>query len=109
MDASLIQIPESSPDPGSVDAHLRPIIDFLIARGNQPLSQGFNKDKWGLRSFSFKKPLPAELIRRKFSFPENIKVAEYNTYGGAVVVDMKHALIIRQEGESHFSEAAPTP
>ena len=67
--------------PGSLTAHLLPVVAFLKAQGNPPAPplsyapqnpDGFNFDRDGLGKFRFEKPLDVAAIKAHFDFPSGI-------------------------------------
>ena len=67
--------------PGSLTAHLMPIVAFLKAQGNTPAPplsyaqqnpDGFNFDRDGLGTFLFEQPLDVEAVKGRFDFPSGI-------------------------------------
>lgn len=68
-------------EPGSLTAHLLPVVAFLKAQGNAPSAalsyaqqnpDGFNFDHDGVGVFLFEKPLDVAAIRAHFDFPPTI-------------------------------------
>lgn len=68
-------------EPGSLTAHLVPIVAFLKDRGNPPAPalsyaqqnpDGFNFDRDGLGKFIFEQPLDMEALKAGFDFPPTI-------------------------------------
>lgn len=63
------RVPADAPDPTSTH-HLRPIIDFLKARGNAPATGDqfyYTRDGYG-----FAQPLDVAVLRAHFEFPPSI-------------------------------------
>lgn len=67
--------------PGSLTAHLIPLVAFLKAQGNTPAPplsyaqqnpDGFNFDRDGLGTFLFENPLDVEAIKVHFDLPSGI-------------------------------------
>ena len=67
--------------PGSLTAHLLPLVAFLKAQGNTPAPplsyaqqnpDGFNFDRDGLGTFLFEKPLDVKAIKAHFDLPSGI-------------------------------------
>ena len=58
--------------------HLRPVIDFLLAKGNRPShwwhESGFWSDQGGELHYSFTDPIDAAELREHFDFPPSIQV-----------------------------------
>ena len=67
--------------PGSLTAHLMPLVTFLKEQGNTPSAalsyaqqnpDGFNFDRDGVGVFLFEHPLEVEAIKARFDFPPTI-------------------------------------
>lgn len=59
--------------PGSRTAHLQPVIDFLKAYGNQPVSgDAFTFDRDGYGDYRFTEPLDMAALREHFDFPPTL-------------------------------------
>ncbi|RPD43587.1 hypothetical protein DNI29_23510 [Hymenobacter sediminis] len=61
-------------------AHLRPVIEYLLAQGNRP-AQWWHEDGWrsdpgGELHYAFTDPIDAAQLREHFAFPESIQVQE---------------------------------
>ena len=60
--------------------HLRPIIDFLLAKGNRPShwwhESGFWFDQGGELHYTFTDPIDAAELREYFTFPPSIHVSD---------------------------------
>ena len=75
--------------------HLRPVIDFLLAKGNRP-SQWWHADGWrtdpgGELHYAFTDPIDATQLREHFVFPASIVLDDAGTIrDGANRVDIYH-------------------
>jgi hypothetical protein len=60
--------------------HLRPVIDFLLAKGNRPShwwhESGFWFDQGGELHYTFTDPIDAAELREHFAFPPSIHVSD---------------------------------
>ena len=60
--------------------HLRPVIDFLLAKGNRPShwwhESGFWFDQGGELHFTFTDPIDAAELREHFDFPPSIRISD---------------------------------
>ena len=58
--------------------HLRPVIDFLLAKGNRPShwwhESGFWFDQGGELHYTFTDPIDAAELREHFDFPPSIRL-----------------------------------
>jgi len=70
-----VTIPTRSGDPARPYANLLPLVETLIAAGNELVDDGFlmNPDGWRCR---LRQPLDLQLVREKFNLPENIQLSE---------------------------------
>lgn len=70
----MIVIEKLSPDPQRPYANLLPILDALVAAGNELLDGGFllNKDGWSCR---LAHPIDFGLVEANFRLPPNISLA----------------------------------
>ena len=91
-----IKISKDSPAKDDQAAHLQPVIDFLIKKGNIPLSLEFTRDKGGIGTFEFTDPIDSDLLKEKFEFPDTIQVGYSHYYGGGALWDERNALLIQQ-------------
>lgn len=91
-----IKILQESPVKDNRAGHLQPIIDFLIERGNVPVTGKFTWDKSGIGTFLFKYPLDVKALDKQFEFPKSIRAGEDPHYSGGVVFDRQYALKIHQ-------------
>lgn len=60
-------------------AHLRPVIEYLLAQGNTPASwrgDAFAFDQGGEGHYLFAGPIDAAQLRERFAFPASIRVYE---------------------------------
>ena len=61
-------------------AHLRPVIEFLLAQGNRPAhswpTDGWRSDPGGELHYTVTDPLNAAQLREHFGFPDSIQVQE---------------------------------
>lgn len=77
--------------------HLRPVIDFLLAQGNEPARHwhpdGFWENQGGELHYTFAQPIDAALLREHFVFPPSIQLQE----DGRIVDGLNHFDIF-QEG-----------
>ena len=58
-------------------AHLRPVIEYLLAQGNTPAGwrgDAFSFDQGGEGHYLFAGPLDAAELRERFAFPASIRV-----------------------------------
>ena len=58
-------------------AHLRPVIEYLLAQGNTPdgwRGDAFAFDQGGEVHYTFAGPLDAAELRERFAFPASIRV-----------------------------------
>ncbi len=55
-------------------SHLRPIIDFVKAQGNEPHRDEFMNDKSSMSLYFFKGPIDPDLIRSTFELPASITI-----------------------------------
>ena len=59
-------------------AHLRPVIDYLLAQGNRPAqwwhADGWRSDPGGELHYAFTDPIDAAELREHFAFPPSIRV-----------------------------------
>ena len=83
--------------------HLRPVIDFLLAKGNRPShwwhESGFWFDQGGELHYTFTDPIDAAQLREHFAFPATIVFDDAGTIrDGANRVDIYH-----QQPASRFS------
>ncbi|OGX92212.1 hypothetical protein [Hymenobacter coccineus] len=60
--------------------HLRPVIDFLLAKGNRPShwwhESGFWFDQGGELHYTFTDPIDAAELREHFDFPPSIRLSD---------------------------------
>ena len=60
--------------------HLRPVIDFLLTKGNRPShwwhEDGFWSDQGGELHYTFTDPIDAAELREHFAFPPSIHVSD---------------------------------
>lgn len=89
-----IRLLEDSPDSEDKAGHLRPIIDYLIERGNVPVTGDFTFDTTGVGTFLFKETVNVELLNQHFEIPYSIRTGHDTYYGGGVVWDLRYALKI---------------
>lgn len=70
--------------------HLRPVIDFLLAKGNRPShwwhEDGFWFDQGGELHYTFTDPIDAAELRARFAFPPSIHVSD----DGAIKDGLNH-------------------
>ncbi|GAA3921461.1 hypothetical protein GCM10022406_04490 [Hymenobacter algoricola] len=63
--------------------HLRPVIDFLLAKGNRPShwwhEDGFWFDQGGVLHYTFTDPIDAAELREHFAFPPSITLSDDGT------------------------------
>ncbi|MFD2722127.1 hypothetical protein ACFST9_25645 [Hymenobacter monticola] len=60
-------------------AHLRPVIEYLLAQGNTPAGwrgDAFAFDQGGEGHYLFASPIDAAQLRKQFAFPASIRVYE---------------------------------
>jgi hypothetical protein len=69
-----IKISDMPVDDRDVYSHLRPIIDFIKAQGNEPHRDEFMNEKSSMSYYFFKGPIDPELITATFDLPESITV-----------------------------------
>jgi len=71
---------EHGPGHDSRTDHLRPVIDFLLAKGNRPShwwhESGFWFDQGGELHYTFTDPIDAAELREHFAFPPSIHVSD---------------------------------
>lgn len=91
-----INILTDSPVQGDRAGHLQPVIEFLIKRGNVPISGKFTWSKSGIGIYLFKNSLDVKELNKEFEFPKSIRVGEDSHYNGGVVFDRQYALLIHQ-------------
>lgn len=76
-------------------AHLRPIIEYLLAQGNRP-AQWWHEDGWrsdpgGELHYVFTNPIDAAQLREHFVFPDSIQVQEDGSIWDSLNrVDIRH-------------------
>lgn len=78
-------------DPTTTD-HLRPLIDFLKAQGNEPTKEDrfcYARDGYGV--YGFAQPLDVEALRARFDFPPSIHLTATS------VQDTRHFVCITQD------------
>lgn len=72
--------PEHGPGHDPRTDHLRPVIDFLLAKGNRPShwwhESGFWFDQGGELHFTFTDPIDAAELREHFDFPPSIRLSD---------------------------------
>ncbi len=86
-------------DPTSTD-HLRPVIDFLKAQGNEPANGDqfyYTRDGYGM--YGFAQPLDVAALRARFDFPPSIHLTATS------VQDTRHFVCITQDAGSDHSAA----
>ncbi len=77
--------------------HLRPVIEFLLARGNRPAQwwqdDGWRSDPGGEMHYLFTNPIDAAQLREHFVFPNSIQVQEDGSIRDSLNrVDIRHEL-----------------
>lgn len=85
-------------DPTSTD-HLRPIIDFLKAQGNEPTTEDrfcYSRDGYGV--YGFAQPLDVAALRARFDFPASIHLT------ATAVQDTRHFVCITQDPNRNAPE-----
>ena len=76
-------------------AHLRPVIEYLLAQGNTPAGwrgDAFAFDQGGEGHYTFTSPLDAAQLRERFTFPASIRV-----YDDGSIKDSLNRVDIGQE------------
>ena len=75
--------PERGPGHDPRTDHLRPVIDFLLAKGNRPShwwhEDGFWFDQSGVLHYTFTDPIDAAELRAHFDFPPSITLRDDGT------------------------------
>ena len=82
-------------DSGPRTAHLRPVIEYLLAQGNTPAGwrgDAFTFDQGGEGHYTFTGPLDAAQLRERFAFPASIRV-----YDDGSIKDSLNRVDIGQE------------
>ena len=72
-----IQLAAQGGDHDPRTAHLRPVIEYLLAQGNMPASwrgDAFAFDQGGEGHYLFAGPIDAAQLREQFVFPASIRV-----------------------------------
>jgi hypothetical protein len=93
--------------------HLRPVIEFLLAKGNRPShwwhESGFWFDQGGELHYTFTDPIDAAELREHFDFPPSIRLSD----DGAIRDGPNHFDIYYDRPAKRFSfeglPAATTP
>jgi len=70
---------EGGPGHDPRTAHLRPVIEYLLAQGNTPAGwrgDAFSFDQGGEGHYTFTGPIDAAQLREQFAFPASIRVYE---------------------------------
>ena len=77
-------------------AHLRPVIEYLLAQGNRPAqwwhADGWRSDPGGELHYTFTDPIDAAQLRERFAFPASIRV-----YDDGSIKDSLNRVDISQE------------
>lgn len=76
-------------------AHLRPVIEYLLAQGNTPAGwrgDAFAFDQGGEGHYTFTGPIDAAQLRERFAFPASIRV-----YDDGSIKDSLNRVDIGQE------------
>ncbi|WP_210522050.1 hypothetical protein [Hymenobacter terricola] len=76
-------------------AHLRPVIEYLLAQGNTPAGwrgDAFAFDQGGEGHYTFAGPIDAAELRERFAFPASIRV-----YDDGSIKDSLNRVDISQE------------
>jgi hypothetical protein len=78
-----IQLAAQGAEHDSRAGHLRPVIDFLLAKGNCPShwwhKDGFWFDQGGELHYTFTDPIDAAELRAHFAFPPSITLSDDGT------------------------------
>lgn len=86
-----------SPTEGDKVSHLQPVVDFLIKRGNIPVTGTYTWDKKsGIGTFLFKYPVDVKALEKEFEFPKSIRASHDSTFGCGVIFDRQYAIKIHQ-------------
>lgn len=69
-------------------AHLRPVIEYLLAQGNRPAqwwhADGWRSDPGGELHYAFTDPIDAAQLREQFAFPASIVLDDAGTIRDSV-------------------------
>ena len=90
-----IQLAAQGTDHDPRTAHLRPVIEYLLAQGNTPAGwrgDAFTFDQGGEGHYTFTGPLDAAQLRERFAFPASIRV-----YDDGSIKDSLNRVDISQE------------
>ncbi len=87
--------------------HLRPVIDFLLAKGNRPShwwhEDGFWFDQGGELHYTFTEPIDAAELREHFAFPPSITLSD----DGTIKDGVNHFDIYHSRPAEPFSSELP--
>ena len=86
--------------------HLRPVIEFLLAKGNTPAGwrgDSFWGDQGGEEHYTFTGPIDAAQLRERFAFPPSIRVYD----DGSIKDSLNRVDIGQQSPPLRFSFEQP--